>query len=152
MTASIPAFRGAFPPFSNTTKFPESEIKFWLDLATKLHNPMRWRNVLDEGIYLFTAHNLSIEFNAKTSACAGQSPGSIVGTVTSGSVDRVSYSRDASSAMDPKNGHWNLSSYGLRWIRLSRMMGAGPVYVGAPGPEELSASIGAWPGVIYPAH
>lgn len=150
MTATAASFRGVFTAFSNTTNYTTVEVEWWLQLALKLHNADRWGNLLDEGVYLFVAHNLSIEFNAKAAACAEQAPGAVVGTVTSGSVDRVSYSRDASAAMDPKNGHWNLSSYGLRWIRLSRMIGAGPIYVGAPSAGEVLASQGAWGGVVYP--
>jgi hypothetical protein len=144
MTVTAASFRGSFPEFTSIQTYPAQEVQFWVDLAAKLHNAARWGDTLDFGVQLFVAHNLSLQFNANAAAKTGGNPGAVIGTVTSGSVDKVSYSRDASTAMDPKNGHWNLSSYGLRWIRLSRMMGAGPVYVGAPSVDEQSQQ--AWPG------
>lgn len=149
--ATTPAsFRGAFPAFANMTNYPEPVVQFWIGLATKFLDPGRWGDALDYGLMLFVAHNLSLEFNANTAARKGQNPGFVTGPVTSASVDKVSYSRDISSALDPKNGHWNLSIYGLRYIRLVQMMGAGPVYVGAPTPgDSMSMYNGAWPGPSF---
>ena len=147
MTVTAASFRTAFPEFSDTSVYPDPEVNFWLTLSPNLLDANRWGALFDFGQQLFMAHNLSISFNSKAAAAAGGNPGAIVGTVTSGSVDKVSYSRDASSAMDPKNGHWNLSSYGLRYIQLARTIGAGPIQIGVPSPAD--AVSGAWPGVIY---
>lgn len=144
------AFRDQFPVFTSTTTYPDPEIQFWIDLAIKLHSAERWGDLLDYGISLFVAHNLSLEFSSNAAAAAGQAPGQVVGALSSASVDKVSYSRDASSAMDPKNGHWNLTTYGLRWVRLVRMVGAGPVQIGVPTAAEGQLSNGYWPGVIVP--
>ena len=150
MTVTAASFRVNFPEFSDANKYTTPEIEFWLGLTLFLLSIERWGTALDYGIQLFVAHNLSLQFDSNAAAAYGQNPGKVVGNLTSGSVDKVSYSRDVSSAMDPKNGHWNLSTYGLRYIRLVMMIGAGPVYVGAPSAAELSYYPGAWPGpMVY---
>lgn len=146
MTVTAASFRVNFSEFSDVAKYPTPEIDFWLGLGLLLLNADRWGTALDYGLQLFVAHNLSLQFDSKLAAASGQNPGKVVGNLTSGSVDKVSYTRDTSSAMDPKNGHWNLSTYGLRYIRLVMMIGAGPVYVGTPSAAELSQYAGAWPG------
>lgn len=150
MTITAAQFRVNFTEFSDASQYPGPELEFWLGLGLLLLSADRWGNALDYGLQLFVAHNLSLQFDSKLAASSGQNPGKVVGALTSGSVDKVSYSRDTSSVMDTKNGHWNLSTYGLRYIRLVMMMGAGPVYVGAPSSAELSRYYGAWPGVFYP--
>lgn len=147
MTTTAATFRGSFPAFANMTTYPDPVVNFWIGFALKFLDPGRWGEAIDYGIMLFVAHNLSLEFNANAAAKKGQNPGFVTGPVTSGSVDKVSYSRDVSSALDSKNGHWNLSIYGLRYIQLVKMMGAGPVYVGAPSANDSTSMYqGAWPG------
>jgi hypothetical protein len=148
MTTTPASFRGAFPAFANMTTFTDPQINFWLGFASHFFNIPRWGDLLDYGVMLFVAHNLSLEFNSIQSAGRGLNPGFVTGPVTSGSVDKVSYSRDVSSALDPKNGHWNLSIYGLRYIRMVALIGAGPIQVGVPGPGDPAqwGYNGAWPG------
>jgi hypothetical protein len=147
MTVTAASFRTAFPAFANTATYPDAQIDFWIALALLMHNAERWGNLLDYGVMYFVAHNLTLEFNANRAATLGQNPGPVLGAVTSGSVDGSSYSRDPGQAMDPNNGHWNLSVYGLRWKEMQRLVGAGPVQVGV-GCTTPSISA-AWPGVIY---
>lgn len=148
MTASLTSFRQAFPAFMDPGIYPAHEVEYWMTLAGKLHNADRWGELLDDGIYLFTAHNLALEFSSKQDAARAEQPGQIKGTLTSASVDKVSYSRDGSSATDPTAGHWNLTIYGIRWLRLSRLVGMGPVQIGAAASSETGSM--AWPGVIPP--
>lgn len=142
-------FRTAFPVFMNPTCYTDGEIEFWAALADKLHNKDRWGDLLDFGIQLFIAHNLAIDAVNRGAVKAGQAPGQVVGAVTSGSVDKASYSRDVSSVMEPNAGHWNLTTYGLRYRRLVLMVGAGPVQLPMGDPQGGVGSM-AWPGVIYP--
>jgi len=144
MTVTVVSFRAAFPEFTDAPTYPQPEIQFWLDLSAKLLNSDRWGELLDFGAQLFVAHNLCLQAASKTGAAGGGLPGQVVGPTTSASVDKVSYSRDASSAMDPANGHWNLSTYGLRYKQLLSMIGAGPIQVGAPTAED--GFYGAWNG------
>lgn len=149
-SVTVASFREAFPPFKNPAAYMSPEIQFWIDLGQKLMDPVRWGDVLDYGLQLFIAHNLSLGTMSTQASGAGQAPGQVAGPVTSASVDKVSYSRDPSSAMDPKNGHWNLTTYGLRYIRLVMMFGAGPIQVGIPAGASNEYYPGAWPGVIMP--
>lgn len=145
---TVDQFRENFPEFSSALTYPPAELNFWFGLSDKLLSANRWGDVLDFGQQLFVAHNLSLQQAAKGGA-NGAAPGQIVGPVSSASVDKVSYTRDVGSVMDPANGHWNLSTYGLRYIQLVKMFGAGPVQVGVPSPSEWQP--GAWPGpVFYP--
>lgn len=140
---TVASFRAAFPVFSDSITYPDAQIQFYIDLGYKLHNVDRWGDILDFGVSLWVAHSLAIDSQAQ-----GVTPGAIRGTVTSMSADGVSWSRDLASAVDPLAGHWNLSSYGLRWRSLVNLVGGGPLYVGAPSLYDayLSGSGWAWPG------
>lgn len=155
MTVTVADFRAAFPAFANPVVYPPDQIQFWLDLGTKLQDPNRWGELFDGGLQLFVAHNVALEQMGQQGGGNGGVPGQVNGPVTSATVDRVSYSRDPSAAMEEHAGHWNLTIYGMRYIRLARMIGAGPVQVGAPGgpgANEITNGQGltGWPGVLYP--
>jgi hypothetical protein len=47
------------------------------------------------------------------------------GMVARKTVDKVSVTYDTASAMEEDAGHWNLTVYGTRFIRLARMVGTG---------------------------
>lgn len=147
MAVSETDFRGAFPAFKDAAKFPAAQVTFYITLGYKLHNADRWCDVLDFGVQLWAAHNLTLDYESQRQVAAGQNPGGVRGAVTSMSADGVSWARDASSAMNPGAGHWNLSQYGLRWLSLSNMFGAGPLHVGAANATELMLGDWPWPGV-----
>jgi len=147
MAFTVAAFRQAFPAFANATTYPEPQVQFWADLAAKLQNSERWGDLFDTGVQLFVAHQLVLEYQSNKAGPLGQKPGQIEGAVNSASVDKVSYGRDASSVMELDAGHWNLTTYGLRYIRLLKMLGAGPVQVGVPLGGDLPGWYPqAWPG------
>lgn len=153
MTIAASDFQANFPIFKGPS-YTTAGITFWITLGYMLMDPGRWGNILDYGCQLFVAHNLALEAMGTAGAAQGI-PGAIMGPVSSASVDKVAYSRDVQGAMLPDAGHWNLSTYGLRYKQLVKMMGAGPVQVGAPcGPGGSMAGNGdgffGWPGVIYP--
>lgn len=137
-------FRAAFPEFSNTTTYPDSAITFWSGLATKLLRPERWQDILDEGVMLFTAHNLSLERMAQAGGAAGGAPGLNGGIVASKSIDKLSISYNASIGIDPGDGHWALTTYGTRFLWLMRMAGTGGTQYGA-GPA-YGGPQGVWGG------
>lgn len=145
MAVTPASFRAAFNAFADAARYADDEITYWNSLGLKLHSADRWGELLDDGLMLFIAHNLTLEDASEQAAMKGQAPGAVQGAITSVSVDKVSYARDASSAMELDAGHWNLSTYGMRWIRLSKMIGAGPVQIGA-GPDGANISAAAWPG------
>lgn len=140
MAVTVASFRAAFPVFVQAT-YPDPQVQFWLDLGAKLVGP-RWFTLGDYGVMLFAAHNLSMD--TVLSASAGQAPGQVLGPMTGAHVDKVGYTRDGGAALLPGAGHWNLSTYGLRFKQMVRMVGAGPVQVGAPSGGNCNA--GAWPG------
>lgn len=146
MTVTVASFRGAFPAFADPAKYTEPEVTFWLGFAALRHNPDRWGDLLDLGVQLFVAHNLALEYNARLSQKAGQGAGAVVGALTSVTADKVSWTRDSAPATNPSDGHWNLTSYGMRWKEMVRLVGAGGLQIGVPSPEEERGAYGAWPG------
>lgn len=147
MAVTLVSFRQAFPAFASPVDYPEPMVTLWLDTATQLVNASRWGALTDLGVQLAAAHYLAIESKAAKSGQAGQTPGGSVGILTSKSAQGVSGSYDVSTATEKDAGHWNMTTYGLRFYRLAKLMGAGPLQIGAPGPGDVPAGH-AWPGVL----
>jgi hypothetical protein len=126
MTISAAQFRIDYPEFQSVTNYPDSTVNYWLNLAYVMLNPTAWSSLLDIGVELFTAHNLVIERQNASAALRGGLPGQ-GGLVNSKSVDKVSVGYDTGSQIELEAGHWNLTNYGTRFIRLARMAGAGGV-------------------------
>lgn len=144
MTATVASFRQALPEFADGSVFPNFQVEFWLAVAAKLVNSSRWGTLTDTGIYLFTAHNITLEQRAARTAANGGIPGETPGIVNNKSVDKVSVGYDTSAGSETEAGHWNLTIYGTRFIRMSRMMGAGGIQLGAGGCSGDGAL--AWAG------
>ena len=85
------------------------------------------------------------EAQATADGVAGRSPGGRVGVLSSKGADGISASYDVGTSTEKDAGHWNLTTYGTRFIRLSRMFGAGPLQV---GPSLGDSAGGAWPGPL----
>jgi hypothetical protein len=159
MTVTPASFRIDFPEFANTTTYPDSEILIWLAIASQLQNPCKWgasdpainnppKGLYDLGLELFVAHNIALEADALKTAAAGGTPGGTPGVLSSKAVGPVSAGYDTSAGIEPGAGHWNLTIYGLRYIKLFRLAGAGVgqingAYTGAPAAGTYG---GAWPG------
>jgi len=77
------------------------------------------------GIELITAHQLVLSARDQLAASVGGIPGEVKGPTTSKSVDKVSVGYDASAVTLDDAGFWAMSAYGLRFLTLARMMGAG---------------------------
>lgn len=99
----------------------------------------------DVGMELFVAHQMALEARAKKEASVGGIPGGQVGVLTAKSVDKVSASYDVSATLNPRDGHWNLTSYGIRFAWMMKMTGSGAMYVGA-GICAPPYTFGAWSG------
>ena len=148
---TVDQFRADFPEFADDTKYPDSQVSFWLAFAYQMLNPNRWMQILDIGAELFTAHNLVLEVTAVAQAQNGAPPGTVVGPVNARAVDGVSVSYDTASGVEMDAGHWNMSSFGTRFIRICRMMGAGPIQVGIGRvPFGAAGGIGGSPWVGPP--
>lgn len=129
VVVTVQEVRTDFPEFSSLSLYPDTQVQFWINLATKLINPLRFRDVTKEAIELYVCHNLYLERLAQTQAAAGQAPGAQVGVLNNKSVGPISAGYDASAGTIDNIGDWNLSTYGTRLYRLVRMFGAGPIQV-----------------------
>lgn len=119
------SFRAGYPEFANTSAYPDSGITYWLTLAGLLLNVCRWDNLLDTGTELFVAHNLVLERQAAKAAAFGGVPGVTTGPLASKTVDKVTAAYDVEAGIEKDAGHWNLTTYGTRFINLARMIGSG---------------------------
>lgn len=146
MAVTVSDFRAAFPAFANTTRYATPMVTLWLNYVNKTLDAGRWGDLLDMGTMLALAHFLTVEMKAASTAQNGGSPGG-VGLLTSKSADGVSASYDVSSVTEEGAGFWNATSYGTRYYRMARMVGAGPIQLGYDA--SVSASGGAWPGALY---
>lgn len=127
MTVTSTSFRADLPEFSDITRFPDATVNFWLGIGTKLLDATRWGDLLDFGLELFTAHNLSLSLQGVQSASTGNAPGIQTGAVSGKSVDKVSVSYDSSAGLIEGAGNYNLTTYGTRFIQLANMIGAGGI-------------------------
>lgn len=145
MAVTATSFRASYPEFADTVKFTDPTVNYYIALAGVLLNAARWTAVLGVGTELFVAHNVSIEARALEEGAAGGIPGGPTGPINSASVDKVSVGYDTGSGIEADAGHWNLTVYGTRFIKLARMMGAGPLQIGV-GYAPFGSAGHAWPG------
>jgi hypothetical protein len=151
-------FVADFPEFGDASVYPVPMITYWLAFAALFLNQDRWgvpgaggnnvRTEFDYGQELYAAHQLVLEAKAIASANNGGVPGVAEGPVNNKSVDKVSIGFDTGASSEPGAGHWNLTVYGLRFIRLLNAFGAGPIQVGLGCAPPFSGG-GAWPGPWY---
>lgn len=150
MTISAAQFRLDFPEFSDVTLYPDTQYAFWYGVSAKMMDATRWGELLDAGSELFVAHQLVLSARAAAEAVNGTPPGTQVGPIGSQSVDKVSISFDNASGVEADGGHWNMTSYGTRYLRLAKMIGVGAIQIGASDYyNDPLSSVNAWPGVIY---
>ena len=129
----IATFRAEFPEFGSQANYPDSQVSLWLGVAAKRLNADRWAELYDHGLSLFTAHHLVLARRNRDAASLGGPPGGGVAAVSAEAVDRISVSYDPATAAETDGGHWNLTTYGLQFIALARLAGAGGVEVDGGG-------------------
>lgn len=120
-------FRSDFPEFTDTSKYPDSAVNLWLSLGEKTLAPDRWCDYLDLGLELFIAHNLAIAAGNQLAATVGGTPGQVKGPLTSKSVDKVSAGYDTGAVALQDGGFFNLTTYGIQYLQLARMVGTGGI-------------------------
>ncbi|WP_446903001.1 DUF4054 domain-containing protein [Burkholderia sp. YIM B11467] len=125
----IAGFRQTFSEFSDATKYPDSLVQIWLTVAVSLVNPTRWMELTDIGIGLVTAHHVALATRDINMAAVGGVPGQIAAPQSSKSVDKVSASYDTGAVAVKDGDFWNGTMYGIRFLTLARMMGAGGLQV-----------------------
>lgn len=136
MAVTVESFRAEYPEFSDAAAYPTPSLQASIVLAGKMMDAARWGDLLDHGTSLIVAHRAVRQRRASVDARFGKVPGMASGPVASKGVDKVNMSFDTGAVNEEGAGHWNLTTYGQEYIRLARMIGAGPVHVGAPDPNS----------------
>ncbi len=131
MAVTTDSFRADFPEFGDPLSFTKAHIDFWLSNASLFLDSTRWGSWFDLGSELFAAHHISIEIRAQQEASTGQSPGAATGVINSKSVDKISVGFDTALSAEEGGGHWNLTIYGTRYLRMAKQIGSGPIHIGA---------------------
>ncbi len=151
VAVTIARFRSDFPAFSNAETFPDEVINFWLMVAKCQVNGGPWGNMWSVGVELYVAHHTVIDVRNQGEVAVGSLPGLTRGAISSESVGPVSLSYDTAGSAEEGAGHWNLTTYGTRYINLVQQMGAGPVQIGIgynPNPWNGPAWPGPWTAYV----
>ncbi len=112
---------------------------------------------------MWVAHQLVLEKQAVDAARTGGDPGTKIGIISSKSVNGVSVGFDIGSItggkMQADAGYYNQTIYGIRFYRLMKIRGSGPIQIGiGQSPPFLffqndgllgsgNAWAGPWPGI-----
>lgn len=120
-------FRTDFPEFASETTYPNATIALWLNVASLSLPADRWGTLLDIGTELFVAHHLVVGARDAKAAAGGGIPGQTGGALASKSVDKVSVSYDTGASTIEGGDFWNSSTYGIQFLRMARMAGAGGI-------------------------
>ena len=119
----IATFRAVFPEFVDSAKYPDAQAQYYLDFAVQSLRPEAWRNLLERGTGLFVAHYLAMSAISRAGTVPGRGQLGIVASKSVGPAS-ISYDNSAISAQADA-GHWALTSYGLMYWELMRMVGTG---------------------------
>jgi hypothetical protein len=119
----IATFRAVFPEFGDSAKYPDAQVQYYLDFAVQSLRPEAWRNLLERGTGLFVAHYLAMSAISRAGTVPGRGQLGIVASKSVGPAS-ISYDNSAISAQADA-GHWALTSYGLMYWELMRMVGTG---------------------------
>ena len=119
----VATFRAVFPEFVDAAKYPDVQVQYYLDFAVQSLRPEAWRNLLERGTGLFVAHYLAMSAISRAGAIPGRGQLGIVASKSVGPAS-ISYDNSAISAQADA-GHWALTSYGLMYWELMRMVGTG---------------------------
>jgi hypothetical protein len=126
-TFVIATFRAAFPEFNDTARYPDAMITFWSSFATAQVNACRWGDQVQTGVFLYTAHGVTLAAQNQKAGVIGGTPGGQSGPISSKTVGSVTAAYDTTQAAEKDAGYWNLTSYGKQFFRLARIFGAGPI-------------------------
>lgn len=125
MSFDVGAFRTQFPEFADTAKYPASMITFWANFASTMVNQNVWTTQYTMGVSLYTAHELVLATQNQSAAKVGGTPGQSGGIPSQKTVGSVTVQYDAQTSKEPNAGYWNQTTYGIQFIRLARIFGAG---------------------------
>lgn len=146
MTVTVDSFRAEYPEFADAGRYPSPMLQTAIVLAGKMMDGARWGDLLDHGTSLVVAHRATMRRKAMVDATFGKIPGAASGPVSSKGVDKVNMSFDTAAVNEEGAGHWNLTTYGQEYIRLARIIGMGPVQIGAPDANSSAPTGGFYAG------
>ena len=130
---AISEFRAMMPPFTESVISDET-LQPYIDMASSVVREARWHSLWRLGMALFIAHFVTLFLDMPAS---GASSDEITGSAKSGglisseSTGGVSVSYDHSSAATDLTGWgaWKLTSYGVQFATLARIVGKGGMLV-----------------------
>lgn len=147
-TTDAAGFRAAFPEFADTVQYLDSAVNFNLGIGRSVTGYDAWGDdMYAVGVYLATAHYLSLSAQAQRAAAAGGAPGVARGMIASESADKASVSFDTASASEVNAGNWNLTTYGQRWYHFAMIYGAGAIQLGTGDAD--GSNVSAFAGSPY---
>ena len=123
----IADFRTNFPEFSDTTRFPDSQLTFWSTIAEQMLNQCAWTTMWANGVFLYVAHEITIASQNVATASIGGSPGQSGGIANSKAVGGVNVAYDSVTQSEKNAGFWNRTTYGQQLYRYIRLFGAGSI-------------------------
>jgi uncharacterized protein DUF4054 len=124
------SFRQQFPAFADVDVYDDIQITLFIGVAGNLLDANRWDTLLDYGTALFVAHHLVLAARDEATVAVGGIAGAVQGILTAKAVDKVSASYDASSVSLEDGNFWNMTRYGIEFLRYARQFGAGGFQLG----------------------
>lgn len=105
---------------------------FWGPSSLTANSPPT--TLADFATEMWVAHQIVLEKQAIGQAATGGNPGTAIGIISSKSVNGVSVGFDvgaiAGGNMQANAGYYNQTIYGMRFYRLMKLRGAGPIQLG----------------------
>ena len=125
-TVTNPAtFRAHFPAFADTSKYPDVQVQFQIDVCTVMCDPRVWQQLQQMGVELMTAHFLAMQQYMAQGGVAGGVPGMATGLRSSKSVSKVSVGYDQGLTGMEGWGPWNYTVYGQQYAWYAQLAGTG---------------------------
>lgn len=121
----IVQFRLDFPEFTDTQRYPDSQITLWSTVAEKQVNEAVWGELTFTGVELYTAHCITLSAQNSRAGQTGGMPGTSGGIANNKTVGSVSVGYDSTVTSEEGAGWWNLTNYGKQYYHLLQLFGMG---------------------------
>lgn len=120
MAVTPAEFKIRFPEFGSVL---DARVQLFLDDAELELDTSRWGDRYDKGQALLAAHYLTLSLKAASGASSSS------GTVASKSIGDVSVSYAVASSVSKTEDFYSSTIYGLEYLVLARLVGAGMVVI-----------------------
>lgn len=104
---------------------PSGNYEPWVTFSQSHVDPGQWADLYEMGAAFWIAHQVAMGKAAAKSGGAG----TVSGPMTTKRVDKVAAGYDTSAVTIAGAGSYNATSYGIRFLELQRLIGAGPIVV-----------------------